>query len=605
MPETFFTPAAGDKLQIGDIILRPAYNPAILETCLWNGDKICSLISNNRGSFKSLLSKILKESKNTKSRPEKIKEGPFIAFPPSILRRQKTVFGLIQFEDGQIALLAVSESGQTFRPESLRGLDVFFKCRYNSNEKEKYSACLIKSNLKSVRRFLNYIAPEMAPRALGGVPKLGIGNRMTVLAWPGIFKALQKGKLPANAIQNSVGRELAPLTALINLNGVEHTYLPGLGRVPTGHTGSSISGLWLYGVLSAMMAGHTIPYGADADHIPVKRDGGRIKIKQAGELIDQSKDYTFFTLDTSDLFNYRNSRVPYPGFENGHSFAPGYAKTFIFKNPGKGRDFRYLFSADEFGRYGLKYGLSLGAAGELYQHLKTLKGETKFDFEFSMDEHPDNISTQEAVTSPKELIFVINELRFRGVNVNHIAPNFGVEKGVDYRLSDGIGGLKGRITEMSAIAEEMGVLLDFHSGDDLSRRTCRAIAGATGGRLQLKVSPKLQMIFAETLFDYDRELFNRWWDWTLAYAQKEAAAGSVAAKKSTEKLKGRLKNNPSPSPQDDFFHSYSFAIIGLKNKKGCYRFREKFYKATEKVKEEYGGRITDYILNLAKILEIL
>lgn len=604
MPETFFTPASGDNLKIGDIILRPAYNPALLETCLWNEDKICSLIRDNRVSFKNLLSEILKESRNKKSLPKEIKEGPFITYPPSIFCRQKIVFSLIQFKDGQIALLAISESGQTFFPDTLNGLDVFFKYQYNPNEREKHSICLIKSNLKSIRCFLNYIAPEMAPRALGGVPKLGIGNRMTVLAWPGIFKALQKGKLTANAIQNSVGRELAPLDTLINCSGGEYTHLPGLGRVPIGHTGSSIRGLWLYGVLSAIMAGHKIPYGADADHIPVKKKGGKIKINQAKKLIGQSKDYTFFTLDASDLFNYRNSRAPYPGLDNDYPFGSGYNKTFVFKNPGKGRDFCYRFSPDEFRRYCLKYGPSLDAAGELYQHLKTLKGETKFDFEFSMDERPDKVSAQEAVTSPKELIFVINELRVRGANVNHVAPNFGVEKGVDYRLADGLDGLGGRITEMSAVAKEMGVLLDFHSGDDLSQKTCRAIAEATGGILQLKVSPKLQMIFAETLFDADRELFNRWWNWTLTYAQKEAAEGSITAKKLTGNLEERFKNNPFPSPQDDFFHYYSFAIIGLKDKKGYFRFREKFYKVTERVKEEYSRRITDYILNLAKILEI-
>lgn len=605
MPGTFFTPISGDSLKAGDILLKPAYNPAVLETCLWNENNVLRCIEDNHVSFKNSLGRVLKsESREGEPPSERIEEGPFMIYPASIFCKQKTVFGLIQFKDGQIALLAISGPGQKSFIEHFSGLNVFFKRQYNLTEKAKRSVYLVKSDLKTIKCFLSQIAPETAPRALGAVPKLGIGNRTTTLAWPGIFEALQKGSILANAIQNSVGRELAPLATLINSKRKEYTYLPGLGRVQVGHTGSSIRGLWLYGVLSAMMAGHRIPYGADADHIPVRKERGKIRLNYAKKLIRQSKDYTFFTLDTSDLFTYPNLDVSYSKPNNRQLFNHGYAKKFIFKNPGKGRDFHYCFSPDELKRYQSKYGPSLNAAGELYQYIQTLKGEAEFDFEFSMDEFPDKVPVSEAVTSAKELIFVVNELRFRGVNVNHVAPNFGIEKGFDYRLFDGLNGLMERIVEMSAIAKEMGILLDFHSGDDLSRKTYQTIAEATGGMLQLKISPRLQMIFAETLFDADRKLFNKWWNWTLIYAQKEAREGSATAKRLMLKLEKKVKINPSPSPRDDFFHYYSFAIVGLKDKKGYYCFREKFYKVEEGIKKEYGKRITTYILNLAKTLMI-
>src|SRR5690606_5284519 len=107
---------------------------------------------------------------------------------------------------------------------------------------------------------------------------------------------------PAEIIQNSAFRELAPMDFILAPPGDEATYLPGHGTLNIGHTGSSIQGLWLYGVVSAIENGFTEPYGADLDHIPVKEfteDG----IARAKKLIECGRYYTFFTLDTSYLYD--------------------------------------------------------------------------------------------------------------------------------------------------------------------------------------------------------------------------------------------------------------------------------------------------------------
>ena len=72
-------------------------------------------------------------------------------------------------------------------------------------------------------------------------------------------------------------------------------------------------------------------------------------------------------------------------------------------------------------------------------------------------------------------------------------------------------------------------MADFHSGDDLSAAARQAIGRATGGRNHFKVSPNLQLLFAEVLAEHHPDLFRRWWQDALAYAQREAAAGSAFA----------------------------------------------------------------------------
>ena len=73
-------------------------------------------------------------------------------------------------------------------------------------------------------------------------------------------------------------------------------------------------------------------------------------------------------------------------------------------------------------------------------------------------------------------------------------------------------------------------MADFHSGDDLSAAARQAIGRATAGRNHFKVSPNLQLLFAEVLAEHHPDLFRRWWEDALAYAQREAAAGSAFAR---------------------------------------------------------------------------
>ncbi len=122
------------------------------------------------------------------------------------------------------------------------------------------------------------------------------------------------------------------------------------------------------------------------------------------------------------------------------------------------------------------------------------------------------------------------EAQRRGIPLTHVAPNFGVEKGTDYRGADGLPGFEARARTLCRIAEEFGVMADFHSGDDLSAASRQAIGRATAGRNHFKVSPNLQLLFAEVLAEHHPRLFRRWWQDALAYASREAGDGSAFAR---------------------------------------------------------------------------
>jgi hypothetical protein len=195
------------------------------------------------------------------------------------------------------------------------------------------------------------------------------------------------------------------------------------------------------------------------------------------------------------------------------------------------------------------------------------------------------------------LIFVLLEAQRRGIPVTHVAPNFGVEKGTDYRGADGLAGFEARARRLWRIAEDMHVMTDFHSGDDLSKATRRAVGRATQGRNHFKVSPNLQLLFAQVLAQYHPDLFRRWWADALAYAQREAAAGSAFAAECI-----RRSDAQDPSAHDAVFHNFSFAFVGRRDADGQFICREEFYDLSPAFYQAYQKVITAYLLELAEDL---
>jgi hypothetical protein len=501
-----------------------------------------------------------------------------------------SLFFLVGLPDGQHVFVEIGTEDENIalgKPIGTRTL------------KNGIGLAVYRTDAVTVDRYVSLIRPDKNPKALGAVPRLGIGSRMSTAAWPGVWQAMNKCDFCANPIQNSV-REVNLLEDILTGRAPRLNYLGNFGRVEEGHTGSTFEGLWVAGVLEALKAASSPAFGADADHITVRR--GADNIVRAKRVIEAARYYTFFTLDVSDLLDYGAMNVS--SEVSSHEYLANHIpqskrqnEVVAFHSQRSFAGGRYPFDKPTVGRLVGKYWPALNAVQQLSDHIRTVRNEVSFDLELSIDETPSGIDAFTCLTTQIELIFLMREMQRRQIPVTHVAPNFGVEKGLDYRGRDGLVGLEKRVRELYDISREFGIMLDCHSGDDLKPATRRAVGRATQGHNHFKVSPALQAIFAETMKDVAPERFRFWWDDTLDYARREAAAGSDFAVDCIRRYEAG--GNPEPSPGHAVFHYYNFGSVGKRNKKGQFVNRERFYDLPADFYREYQGRVCRYLCEVA------
>jgi hypothetical protein len=405
----------------------------------------------------------------------------------------------------------------------------------------------------------------------------------------------------ANPIQNSV-REVSLLEDVLAGRPPRRNYLHNFGTLEEGHSGSTFEGLWVAGVLEALKADSSPPFGADADHITVRRGAG--EADRAKRVIQAAHLYTFFTLDISDILDYAAMSAGL-GSRSGECWAsPAYQATglsdVIAYHSQKrciGRR-EYCFDEAVIVRLMGKYGLALNVVGQLSDHIRSVRDGAPFDLELSIDETPSGVDPFGCLTAERELIFLALEMRRRQIPLTHIAPNLGIEKGLDYRGSDGLSGLEQRIHAVYDICCDFGLMLDCHSGDDLASATRQVVGHATQGHGHFKVSPSLQVVFAETLKSIEPQRFQFWWDDTLDYARREAAAGSDFAAACIRQYEGG--GDLDPSPHHSVFHYYNFASVGRRDENGQFVHRERFYDLSADFYREYHRRVCQYLREVAR-----
>jgi hypothetical protein len=525
-------------MKFRELEMNPLKNPAVLDTATWDPAAAWEIIRSK--SARWLVMKPSTPCDKTGPEPGGITSS-------SCVWQGSVLYALAGLPDGQQTFVRIGPAGNApalgakIGEMALPGGPGYILTAYPAEA-------------SVVDRFCRTLSPPNAPRALGQTPRLGIGVRMTTMVWPGIFDAMVRAGFAANSIQNSV-RELNLMDDLLDAKPAPRNYACGFGTIETGYTGSSFEGLWLSGVLTALQRDEPLRYGADADHIQVKRaDTG---LAWAKRVLDAARYYTFYTIDVSDVLNYD-------------------AKTF----------------AD-------KYGAALDALAALREHIQGLKDGVPFDLELSIDEHPAEVHAFDCLTSDEELRFVLHELERRALPISHVAPNFGVEKGVDYRHPAGLTDLHRRVEAQHRIAQEFGVMLDFHSADDLGPAVREALRKATNGHMHYKISPSLQLMFADVLKDFHPDLFKEWWNDAMTYAMTEAKAGSPFA---TECIAAGGAGSGGPSPKHPVFHHYSFAYVGRRDAQGRFLHRDKFYSLSPEFLEAYRRRLSDHLSQLAKEL---
>ncbi len=574
-------------MRFGKIDINPAVNPSILDTATWNAPAAANTLAGVASGYWALL-----QAASAGSDPLPALES-LTPFAGSIAGRDGVTLCLAGLPDGQQIFLAAgagATGGELGEPFTVIPLADGAQVR------------AYKTDAAVIDRYCHIFRPDKGPRALGPIPRLGVGVRMSGAMWPAVYQAMVECHFAANSIQNSV-RELELLENILAGRPPEAIYYPGFGTVHSGHTGATFEGLLTYGVLAALRADGAFRYGADADHIKV--NPGEAGMARARHVIECARYYSFYTLDVSGVLDY------WALWTNSAAEAEAYLETRIpsatqrrdvvaFHRQGH-RFGPYEYRPDEaaLGRLVGKYWQAMEASEELAAFIRGLKGDQPFDLELAIDERLPEVATCECITSDEELAFVLLEARRRGLALTHVAPNFGVEKGVDYRCTGGLPELGARVARQHRMSAEFGALLDFHSGDDLSQTTRRAICRATEGRNHFKIAPEPQMMFGAAVHDLLPDLFREWWEDSRQYARGEAAAGSEFA---AACLAEQEETGQPPDVLDPIFHNFGFAFVGKRDANGQYLHRERLYSLPASFYREYQARLARYLCGLAEDL---
>ncbi len=525
----------------GDLCLDPVHAPGVLDTATWDPPAAILQVQN--------MGQPCREVATSMHEQRAWQHGGMVLLPRSIAHQGPGSAALLALSDGQHLLLSLRPAGTP-----VAFAEPLLELPFGNGLVGTWHAASADALAQLLYRFAPVHAPANAPRALGAVPRLGIGTRMTTAVWPGAFRAMARLGFAANAIQNSV-RELNLLGDLREGRPPVRNYACGFGTIEAGYTGSTFEGLWLAGTLAALSHDQPLAYGSDADHIQPKRDDPHLL--RAKRTISAARNYTFFTLDVSDILDYA-------ALKDGPSPAGLHRK----------------------------YDAALETVRHLLSHLHQVTGQRPVDIELSIDEHPPEVPAFDCLTSDAELAFVLERIRALGLPVSHIAPNLGIEKGQDYRHPSGLAGLEVRTRSASRLCQAAGIMLDIHSADDLSSAVRARLRSATGGRIHYKISPSLQLLFATTLLDHDPALFQRWWEDALSYAQREAAGGSAFAQ-------GCLGSGaPAAQPGHPVFHHFSFAFPGRRSGKEFLE-RERFYRLAPAFYRDYADRVEQRLTTLA------
>ena len=337
--------------------------------------------------------------------------------------------------------------------------------------------------------------------------------------------------IPSWFIQQSIARELLP-------EGVRAEDHPGIGH--TGGYGPREllrAGLFAFGAQGGY-SDKGFDIGADADHAII---AGRNEDEIAASLelnklaMAESRDYTKFTVDTSQLFGYP-AEIGEASLRQLRSTFRGRKFEATNVNPGE-PDYTFAFSDERLLELGRKYWRPLKIHRELFDYCLELKGQAPFDYELSLDETP-------APAPADELLFYLVALEEifgipRG-RVSSAGPNIGYFKRSDYK-GDVATELYPLANACASIMAARGTAFSVHSGDGASPFSGRGpavditVGRATGRKMELKLSDIYQEILWHAMAYSDipseHALFEWVWEVThqataiLAKAYEELVVG--------------------------------------------------------------------------------
>ncbi len=509
------------------------------------------------------------------------------------------------------------------------------------------------ADYENIRAFVEEVDRAFLPRPQKAEPAVAAGNRHPEISLPAVFDAYREvlnrlGVNMASTVQLSATREMTTEEALKDRDGEDPTAI--------GHTRVSIRHLYHAGLWAAIRAGWRDGYTAEADHFIVS--GGTPaeisrSIEAAKTAIRHAVGYTKFTTDTSRLFELEaDPRHPTPWSESKvlerfeqlfqdserRWIMSEFSQTFATDQA------EYRLSQPEIIRLAVKFGQSLKLNEDLYDYIRRVKAEAGvdggFDFEPSIDE-------ADTLTTPQEMIFVMQWLKARGRPAQLCPPNLGFKKRQAYPVAletteaQGVGlrdyakgkmwpelevrvardfqgqplhELAARVAELAAVARSFDATLSIHSGSGKQPEVLEVIGRATQGRVNYKISGELQLQLFDVLARQPanspwRQLFER-----MVHRANEFAARGLFGHESelaaTYRALGREFNlgNSSHGRVDGnlFLVFWLGNMVGsrdLHSPDGDSRFfKEKLDELPEELVQEVQRRNSRYVVWLAEHL---
>jgi hypothetical protein len=573
------------------------------------------------------------------------KKNGLVFHPFSILHKLGRLHILITLADGQKVFFSFFES----TPPPIKG---FLRTNLKSSSKT-LKIQISPINIENVRIFLNQIAPEYAPVAPAN-PGVGFGNRMVTLDYPLVYKMMKKYGITGAAIQGSVFREMIP-EKMFQEKDLPKIELPGVGFIPVGHTGCSVEGQFVAGIVYRIQHGISLPIVADADHIPVYGSSSK-DMKQLIDIVLVSQDRTLFTLDPhfclysgkpnlqTNVNLIRKAFNNFPKNRKSEILRRYENKKFWVKRIDSKDSFQINMNLEDLIESAVRFEEAIKSVKKAFLIIKKIKDGKPFSLEVSIDETP-------GLTNIKHFYYFASELKKHNIDFFSLAPGLGFTK-EDMDLKGSKKVFEEDVKKLASIAFNFGAVLGIHSGDGKSYATRRILARATCGNFWYKISPDRQRNLFRALStfhqgSFERNLFEDIFNWTLYYVIRlsignigEASDSATKAvmevfKQGTSsaqtlrflvrKTKKQIANgkNPLPlflkikklihsessdlirDPNSRIIHDFAFVYVGKRNSNKRFLHRGLFFSMSRQALSKYHDIDRIYLEDMLKALNLI
>jgi len=238
---------------------------------------------------------------------------------------------------------------------------------------------------------------------------------------------------------------------------------------------------------------------------------------------------------------------------------------------------------------------------------KELFGED-VSIEIALDESPSE-------TQLKELFFYINELLYKGLRFEFIAPNIGFRKREDYRGD--LQELYNRVRKLHTIASNNGVYLSIHSGSgahpysDKGVGVWNTIGRATDGLVKYKMSGVLIQLLLEVMSRFPkgstvRRVYEEIYDAVLDHLKKDISRGRGLASETLRKMiEDYEKHSNKYDVRADVFRHYFFVFQCIRDDSGVRYLRNRIielFNEDKELRERYREEVANLITREAEAL---